>query len=102
MLSISLLVKRQSITLYSIFLDGDILRSPKYGIFIDGEERAGCFTLTVFLVLCDWPCSVALLTVPWVGLHCVIVVILILLTCSVLGRVDFTLANIQYVQWSKI
>ena len=27
---------------------------------LDGEERAGCFTLFVFLVSCDCYCSVAL------------------------------------------
>ena len=26
---------------------------------IDGKERAGCFTLVVFLVSCDCKCSVA-------------------------------------------
>ena len=27
---------------------------------LDGEERAGCFTLTVFLMSCDGRCSVGL------------------------------------------
>ena len=27
---------------------------------LDGEERAGCFALTVFLMSCDSQCSVAL------------------------------------------
>ena len=27
---------------------------------LDGEERTGCFTLTVFLMSCDSQCSVAL------------------------------------------
>ena len=27
---------------------------------LDGEERAGCFTLTIFLMSCDSRCSVAL------------------------------------------
>ena len=31
---------------------------------LDGEERAGCFTLTVFLMSCDSKCSVAL---PYCG-----------------------------------
>ena len=26
---------------------------------LDGEERAGCFALYVFLVSCDWCCSMA-------------------------------------------
>ena len=29
-------------------------------IYLDGEERAGCFTLTVFLIFCDSKCSVTL------------------------------------------
>ena len=35
----------------------------KYFVFcnhLDGEEKAGCFTLSVFLVSCDSKCSVAL------------------------------------------
>ena len=39
---------------------------------LDVEERAGCFTLVVFLVSCDCYYSVALPRVPvgWVGLKC--------------------------------
>ena len=39
---------------------------------LDGEKRAGCFTLTVFLVTVSvlW----LFLTVPWIGLQCVILV----------------------------
>ena len=37
---------------------------------LDGEERAGCFTLFIFLVSCECYCSVALSD----GLQCVIVV----------------------------
>ena len=29
-------------------------------IYIDGEESAGCFALTVFLMSCDMQCCVAL------------------------------------------
>ena len=36
------------------------------------RERAGCFSLFVFLVSCDF--MQLFLTVPWVGLQCVIVV----------------------------
>ena len=39
---------------------------------LEGEERAGCFALFVFLVSCD--CCVALLHVPRVCLQSVIVV----------------------------
>ena len=31
-----------------------------FAIIMMGEERAGCFVLTVFLVSCDSRCSVAL------------------------------------------
>ena len=41
--------------------------------YFDGEERAGCFTLIVLLVDCDCYCSVAHLTVLWVGLQCMII-----------------------------
>ena len=40
---------------------------------VDGEERTGCFTLTVFLMSCDsvlW----LFLNEQWVSLRCVIVV----------------------------
>ena len=37
------------------------------------RERAGCFAFIVFWVSCYCKCSVALLTVPWVGLQYVIV-----------------------------
>ena len=30
-------------------------------LHFDGEEKAGCFTLTVFLMHCDSQCSVPLL-----------------------------------------
>ena len=43
---------------------------------LDGEERAGCFTLIVFSDVL-W----LFVTVPCVGLQCVIVVFLIILTC---------------------
>ena len=36
------------------------------------EERAGCFTLAVFLLSCDFWCSVSLPRGPCVGLQCVI------------------------------
>ena len=41
--------------------------------YLDGEERAGCLTLTVFLMSCD---SVLRLfpALSWAGLQCVIVV----------------------------
>ena len=42
---------------------------------LDGEERAGCFTLLVFLASCECCCSVALLTMLRVGIQCVIVVL---------------------------
>ena len=29
------------------------------GFHLDGEERAGCFTLSVLLMSCDYLCSVA-------------------------------------------
>ena len=42
-------------------------------MFCYGEERAGCFTLIVFLMGCD--CVLWLFhMIPWVGLQCVIVV----------------------------
>ena len=34
------------------------------------RERAGCFALTVSLMSCDSQCSVAFLSVLWVGLWC--------------------------------
>ena len=41
---------------------------------LDGEERGGCFTLTVFLVSFTVSILWLLLTVPLVALRCVIVV----------------------------
>ena len=38
------------------------------------RESDCCFTFIVFLMSCDCLCPVALLTVPWVGLLCVIAV----------------------------
>ena len=35
------------------------LVSLQFSNHIDGEERAGCFSLTVFLILCDSQCFVA-------------------------------------------
>ena len=46
--------------------------------------------LTVFLVSCDSQCSVAFLTVPWVGQRCLIVVFpghTHLLFCNLLGYI---------------
>ena len=42
-----------------------------------GEEKDGCFAFIVFLMSCGCYCSSHLclfLTVPWVGLQCLIVV----------------------------
>ena len=36
-----------------------------FNVLLDGEERAGCFTLFVFLVSCDFFMR-RFLTVPWV------------------------------------
>ena len=44
--------------------------SFKFYNHLDGEERAGCFTLTVFTASILW----LFLMVAWVGLRCVIVV----------------------------
>ena len=41
---------------------------------LDGEERAGCFALTVYLVSCGGQCSVALSQGPWVCVPCVNVI----------------------------
>ena len=38
------------------------------------EEIAGCLVFIVLQMYCYYKCSVAFLTVPWVGLQCVIVV----------------------------
>ena len=38
-----------------------------------GEKTAYCFTLTVFLMSCDWQCSVVLPHGAVVGLRCVTV-----------------------------
>ena len=35
------------------------------------EERAGCFSFVVLQMYCYYKCSVALLSVPRVGLQCV-------------------------------
>ena len=40
---------------------------------LTGEDRAGCFTFIVFLMLCGCYCSLPLPPVPWVGLKSVIV-----------------------------
>ena len=40
----------------------------------DEEERAGCFALIAFLSLVTVNVPLLFLTVPWVGLQCVIVV----------------------------
>ena len=44
-------------------------------VFFTVEERAGCFTLIVFLLSCNGTCKyvVSSLAVPWVGLWSVIV-----------------------------
>ena len=36
-------------------------------LYLNGEERAGCFTLIVFLMPSGCWCSVALPRVPWVA-----------------------------------
>ena len=41
---------------------------------LNGEERAGCFTLTVFICLVTVSVLWLFLTVPWAGLQCAIVV----------------------------
>ena len=41
---------------------------------LNWEERAGCFALTVFVCLVTVSILWFFLTVPWVGLRCVIVV----------------------------
>ena len=41
---------------------------------LDEKKRAGWFAFIVLRMSCYCRCSVALLTVPWVGLQCVIVV----------------------------
>ena len=38
------------------------------------KDKAGCFASIVLQMYCYYKCSVAFLTVPWVGLQCVIVV----------------------------
>ena len=43
---------------------------------LDGEKRAGCFTLIVFLMSENVIVLLLFLTVPWVGLQCVIEVFL--------------------------
>ena len=40
---------------------------------LDGKERAGCFTLSAFMMFCAIKCSVIFLLVPLVGLQCMIV-----------------------------
>ena len=44
--------------------------------YISKDERVGCYTLSVFLLLCGCKWSVSLLMVLWVGRQCMIVVIL--------------------------
>ena len=46
-----------------------------FSFHLDEDERAGCFTLNVFLMSCDWLCSMAHLQ-GTVDLQCVIVVFL--------------------------
>ena len=41
--------------------------------YFDEEERAGCFTLMIFLMYCDCWCFMEL-PLDWDGLRCVIVV----------------------------
>ena len=41
---------------------------------LEEEESAGCFAFVVLRMSCYCKCSVTLLTVPWVGLQCVIMV----------------------------
>ena len=43
---------------------------------LDGEDKAVCFTLIVFLMFCDSQCSVVLPNGTMGGLQCVIVVLL--------------------------
>ena len=42
-------------------------------IHLHGEERAGCFTFNVFLCLVNVSVLWLFLTLPWIGLQCVIV-----------------------------
>ena len=47
----------------------------------DGEQRSACLALFVFLVSCNCIVLWLFLTVQWVGLQCVSVVFLFILTC---------------------
>ena len=47
--------------LYFECLTGVLLLFVFFGFLLDGKERAGCFTLRVFQMSCDYLCSVAII-----------------------------------------
>ena len=74
---------------------------------LDEEERAGYFTLIVFLMFCDcYSVLCVFLTLPWVDLQCVIVIFPdqthLLFTCVALAEAGLVVGPLRPSVWSSV